>query len=403
MALGELVLVNPPKGKKSRSSARGKTRMARTKTSRKTTTKRKSARKSPARRTTKAKRSAAAKKAWRTRRRNAGKKTTKRRASRKSSRKSSTSAKRRSAARKAAATRKRNASKRSRAAKKAAATRKRNSGKRRSAAKRGAAKRRTSKRKTTKRSTKAKRSAAAKKAWRTRRRNGTAKRRSSKRRTSKRRTRRVSKAKMKKGYNNMLSLVTYGMKAGALGLVSLGVFNAASAFLMNSTATSNFIPTITALPVLRDANVQAALTLGAGLMGIGYLMNMAKKQKLITQNTMNVGMGAFAGLLGARMLMQAPLTTGLMTNLANDPVEAIRSRLPGMSGSRSLGMTNNNTRQMMFGAHDNQMMQGAHNNNTMMYGAHNNQLQVTTQQVPNNSNNLFGTRSRSLRGSVNLF
>ncbi len=207
---------------------------------------------------------------------------------------------------------------------------------------------------------------------------------------------------MKKGYNNLLSLVTYGMKAGALGLVSLGVFNAASAFLMNSNATASFIPTITSLPVLRDANVQAALTLGAGLMGIGYLMNMAKKQKLITQNTMNVGMGAFAGLLGARMLMQAPLTTNLMSNLANDPVEAIRSRIPGLSGG--LGMANK--RQYMFGAHDNNMM-GAHNNmmgaHNNMYGAHNNQLQVTQQQVPNNSNNLFGTRSRSLRGSVNLF
>jgi len=207
---------------------------------------------------------------------------------------------------------------------------------------------------------------------------------------------------MKKGYNNLLSLVTYGMKAGALGLVSLGVFNAASAFLMNSTATSNFIPTITALPVLRDANVQAALTLGAGLMGIGYLMNMAKKQKLISQNTMNVGMGAFAGLLGARMLMQAPLTTNLMSNLANDPVEAIRSRLP-FSGSRSLGSTN----QRFFGSHNgnNKMMDGSYNN---MMGSHNhgfsnNQLQVVQQQVPNNNTNLFGTRSRSLRGSVNLF
>tara|TARA_B100000900_G_scaffold382524_1_gene369757 strand:- start:2984 stop:3640 length:657 start_codon:yes stop_codon:yes gene_type:complete len=215
----------------------------------------------------------------------------------------------------------------------------------------------------------------------------------------------VSKSKMKKGYNNLLSLVTYGMKAGALGLVSLGVFNAASAFLMNSNATASFIPTITSLPVLRDANVQAALTLGAGLMGVGYLMNMAKKQKLISQNTMNVGMGAFAGLLGARMLMQAPLTTNLMSNLANDPVGAIRSRIPGLSGG--LGMANK--RQYMFGSHDANNMMGSHDANNMMgsynnmYGAHNNQLQVAQQQVPNNSNNLFGTRSRSLRGSVNLF
>ena len=204
---------------------------------------------------------------------------------------------------------------------------------------------------------------------------------------------------MKKGYNNMMSLVVYGMKAGALGLVSLGVFNAASAFLMNSTATSNFIPTLTSLPVLRDANVQAALSLGAGLMGIGYLMTMAKKQKLITQNTMNVGMGAFAGLLGARMLMQAPLTTGLMSNLADDPVNAIRSRLP-FSGSHSLGMSMN--KDKLFGSMDQNHM-GNYAGSHMLPNNNNNALQVMNQQVPNNSANLFGTRSRSLRGSVNLF
>lgn len=421
MALGTLVLVNPPKGaSKKASKSRRKTKMARTTRSRTKKTTKRTTRK-PTRKGTKASRSAAAKKAWRTRRRNASAKSRSAKKATSSSRRRptksrSTAAKRSAAARKAAKTRKANAAKRSRAAKKAAATRKRNSSKRKTSRKSG--KRKTSRRTAAKKAAAtrkrnaAKRSRAAKKAAATRRRNSgkrrTSKRRTSKRRTSKRRTRRGKLGKMLNS-SSFMSYVSMGVGAAILGAVGLGVYSVASGLAINyipsqlMTTYSGLLANLGGFSATADALIKVGL--GVGI--VGTAMTVVAKNKM-TKKTFEklagskgntaiaMSMVAFGSVFASQLLTQpGVMGSGLLSNVAAGNYSSAMARLPGFKGARGLGMSghsNNHT-----------LMQGGHNNNLQpMMGMSNMGPMQNNQAPPNNNSNLFGTRKAS-RGRVNLF
>ena len=200
---------------------------------------------------------------------------------------------------------------------------------------------------------------------------------------------------------SLWGMIKYGTKAGALGLIGLGVFNFASHMIESGVVpgASMVLSYMNSAPILSDANLQAALILGSGLVGVGMLMQLVKKNsKMLSQKDMNLGMAAFAGLLCARMLLQAPLTSGVMGNIQSGDWGGAVGRITNkFSGARSLGYTNQPSQQA---ANAMLQQQGAPNG---WNNGNNNSLQVMNQQVPNNHQNLFGTRSRSLRGTVNLF